>query len=149
MQHASIYCFPDRLLVVPNCPTPTGLLVSSEHYAVLSLAAADRELGMAIEVALSASTRTVPHPNDWKAATAPRLAAAGVESERAFQLKSALVQVSKTPESLHVSPSHNGGATGKDRGFHPIVGSEIEVSPTVGASELGVQVRKALSVCTN
>ena len=148
MQNASVYFFPDRVLVVPNCPTPTGLLLSFEPYAVLSLAATDHELGMAIEAALFASTRTVPHPTDWKATSAPRLAAAGVKSERAFQLKSALVQVSKTPESVQVSPSHNGGATGDDRGFRPILGAEVNMSGMVGATELAVQVHKALTACT-
>jgi hypothetical protein len=148
MQNASVYSFPDRLLVAPNCPTPMGVLLSSEPHTVLSLAAPDHELGIAIEAALFAPTRTVPHPADWKAASAPRLAAAGVKSERAFQLKSALVQVSKTPESVRVSPSHNGGATGDDRGFHPILGAEMNMSGMVGATELAAQVRKALMACT-
>jgi hypothetical protein len=149
MQRASVYRFPDRLLVVPHCRTPMGILLSSEPYSVLPLEISDHELGAAIEAALLASSRTVAHPTDWKTASAPRLNAAGVKSERAFQQRSTLVQVCKTAESVRVVLSHNGGAAGAERGFHGLANVEIVIplpSPTEG---LAVQVRRAFEQCTS
>ena len=149
MQSVSVYRFPDRLLVAPNCPTPTGVRLSSEPYTVLPTDTSNRELGAAIEAALSISTRTVPHPKDWKAASAPRLTAAGVTSERAFQQKSTLVQILKSEESIRIAPSHNGGAAGEARGFHPIANAEVVVPPMSQSEGIGAEVRRAFEQCTS
>jgi len=44
-------------------------------------------VGDAVLSALTASSDAIPHPTDWRAMAMPRLAVAGVRSERAFQLE--------------------------------------------------------------
>ena len=149
MRSASVYRFEDRLLVLPNCPTSAGVLLSSEPCMLLSPEATDTEVGSAVEAALVASTRTVAHPTDWKAASAARLAAAGVKSERAFQRLSSLVQVVAEDGLVRISPSHNGGATGRMRGFHQIAGTEFSLPFPVAQELLGAQIRRGLELCTS
>lgn len=84
MQNAVVYSFPDRFLVMPSCFTSTGLRIASEPCVALPFSATDLEFSLAVKSALSLSTRAVPQPIDWKAVALPRLIAAGVKTERAF-----------------------------------------------------------------
>jgi len=84
---------------------------------VLPLDVADSELMLAVKSALDLSSHIVPHPVDWKAAVTPRLLAAGVKTERAFQQKSTLLLIFKEHESLRIRPTHNGGSVGDKKDF--------------------------------
>lgn len=149
MQNAVIYFFSDRFLVVPNCLTSTGLRVLSEPYVALPLSVADLEFALAVRTALEISTREIPHPVDWKAAASPRLGAAGVKTERAFQLKSKLVEISKESDSFQICPTHNGGAAGDRKGFCRISGAEFLISAGLNESEFVAQIKRAFSLCTD
>jgi len=148
MQRTSVYLLPDRLLIAPSCPTSAGVFLFSEPYAVLPLGVSALKLGEATEAALSLSERTIPHPTDWKASAALRLTAAGVKSEREFQVKAALVEVSKEAEGLRIVPSHNGGSKGEARGFSSLVKAEIMIQPNCTADRLGVEILGAFYQCT-
>jgi hypothetical protein len=148
MQHAVVYSFTDRFLVMPSCTTPTGLRLASEPYVALPLAVTDLAFTHALKSALDISTREVPHPVNWKAVALPRLTAAGVKTERAFQLKSKLVEVVKDSNGIHLRPTHNGGATGDKKGFCWIESARFVISATLNESDFVAQIKKAFSLCT-
>lgn len=149
MQHASVYRFKDRILVHPNCPTSAGILLSTAPFAVLPLTASDHELGLAVSAALASSSRVVAHPADWKGEALPRLAAAGVKTERAFQRLSSLVQILFDGTSFQLQPTHNGGGKGDVRGFHAIPGSKNILPLAIEPDTLGAELRRALALCTD
>ena len=148
-QSAAIYRFKDRFLVHPSCRTTDGVWLSCSPFVALPLDASNHDLGIALGNALSFSGNVVAHPKDWKAVAAPRLAAAGVKSEAAFQRESAHVQVQASGNSLSLCPTHNGGATGDARGFHFLPAAEIRLSLPMEPEALGAQVRKAFEQCTD
>lgn len=149
MQNASVYRFKDRILLHPNCSTNAGVLLSTAPFEVLPLEASDHQLGLAVSAALASSSRVVAHPADWKVAALPRLAAAGVKTEQAFQRLSSLVQILFDGTSFQLEPTHNGGSKGDLRGFHAIPGSKIILPLAIQPDALGAELRRALALCSD
>jgi hypothetical protein len=147
MHSASVYRLKDRLLIHPNCPTPAGIRISVAPFVVLPLDANAQEVGVAIERALSESAKAVPHPTDWKKAAAPRLIAAGLKSEAAFQRCLSLVQVSATDHEIRLVPARNGGPTGDSRGFHEIPTAAISLLKSAQQEAIGTAMLNAFKCC--
>ena len=127
IRRASIYRFPERFIVCPVSTTTSGIGIASEPYVVLPRPMSFAELGKAISQALDNSHDGIPNPLSWRELVAPRLAAAGVKSDRAFQKQAALVSVIFSGTTMTFAPHRNGGATGSDKGFSPIDDSEVHV----------------------
>jgi hypothetical protein len=146
LQRVSIYRFSTQFIVCPICKTSSGIGVATEPYQVLSNSVSPNELGEAIRLALNDSHVGIPHPVDWKALALPRLAAAGVETETAFQKKSDLVTALFDGAVLTITPHRNGGGTGNEKGFHPIAECEaqlMEIAPEV----VGTATLHAFELC--
>jgi len=147
MTSASVYRFKDRWLVAPDNKTTTGLQVGLGPFVALPLDITTSDLGSALAKALDLSKRTIPHPTDWKSVALPRLAAAGVKSERTFQLGAILVRVSGEGPSLTFTPTHNGGAAGVTKGFHSLPDLALEIF--MGSDDLlGEALCKAIERCS-
>lgn len=101
--------------------------MTSEPYIVLPTPVSVVELGKAINQVLDHSHDGVSHPQSWEALAVPRLAAAGVKSEAAFQKQASLISVIADGQTVTFTPHHNGGATGPDKGFSPIDECAIRV----------------------
>jgi len=108
MGSVCIYRLKDQILVHPERETTDGIHVACEPYIVLDLSSSVEAVGVAALNALTHAVGVIPHPKSWSEAAAPRLAAAGVKSEKQFQLSSALVQVVSRNGALEVSPTSNG-----------------------------------------
>jgi len=97
--------------------------------------------------ALSRSGRTVPHPAVWHGLAAPRLKAAGVRSEKAFQSGARSVDVERAGRDLQIEPSRNGGTQGDGKGFVPLPELTITLPLNSSAEALGEAVRAGLERC--
>lgn len=120
MKKASIYKLSSRFIVCPVNTTTSGIGIDSEPYIVLPTSVSAVELGEAINQALDKSHDGVAHPLNWKGLAAPRLAAAGVKSEAAFQKQASLVSLITDGKTVAFTPHRNGGGIGPDKGFSPI-----------------------------
>lgn len=120
----SIYRFPNHLIVCPESQTTAGMKVAVEPFQVLPIPVSPTELGAAIQRALAESRWDIPQPADWKKLASPRLAAAGVKTEAAFQKKSQLVSAEFNGAVLKFVPYRNGGGTGMTKGFEAAVEHE-------------------------
>lgn len=127
MKKASVYKLPSRFIVCPVSTTTSGIGIDSEPYIVLLASASAVELGEAINQALDSSHDGISHPLSWKGLAAPRLAAAGVRSETAFQKQASLVSITTDESTVTLTPHRNGGATGPDKGFSPIDECAVQV----------------------
>ena len=147
MQSAAVFELKDRLLVHPWQRTTTGLLVASEPYISLPLGADPKTLGDSVLTVLNASGRTVPHPKSWKDVAAARLEAAGVKSERAFQLGARCLNVEREARALRIEPSCNGGAAGDSKGFEllPQVSESLPLHAT--ADEMAAAIHAGFERC--
>ena len=143
---AHVYQLKDRLLIHPLLETTAGVLIAAEPYATLSLETEAHGLGHAVLAALAHSGRTVPHPTDWKAMAAPRLKAAGVRSEKAFQTGTRNVFVERDDRGFQVESTRNGGAKGEDKGFAPLPDS-IALPLAATPEQLGAAIRVGLAKC--
>lgn len=147
IRRASIYRCPEKFIVCPVSTTTSGIGITSEPYFVLPARVSSAELGKAISQALDNSNDGIPDPLNWKELAAPRLAAAGVKSERAFQTQAALVSATCSGKTIAFAPHRNGGATGSGKGFSPIDDSEAHVHlPTQEVS--GEAAFQAFERCT-
>src|SRR5262245_57849166 len=147
MRSAAIYVLKDRVLLHPWQKTTVGLGISSEPYTTLPADASNLRLGEALLAVLSASGQTVPHPQSWESVAKPRLDAAGDKSEKAFHSNTKSVTVDWQDDSLHFEPTRNGGASGPDKGFHPLSNSRVTVAAGMGAEAIGSAVKSALRGC--
>ena len=148
MKSAAVYQLKDRILVHPWQQTDTGLGIASEPYVAIPLEADTGKLGASILDVLGESGRTVPHPTVWKGQAAPRLKAAGVKSERAFQDGARYVRVERTHRGFLIEPSRNGGTKGDAKGFEPLPDRVIALNAGASADDLGKAVRMALDAAT-
>jgi hypothetical protein len=120
VKKASIYKLRSRFIVCPVNTTTSGIGITSEPYIVLPETVSAFDLGEAINRVLDSSHDGVSQPSDWRELAAPRLAAAGVKSESAFQKQTLLVSLIANGKTVSFTPQRNGGATGPDKGFAPI-----------------------------
>ena len=147
MQSAAVYQLKDRVLIHPWHQTTTGLGVASDPYVTLPLDVDSKTLGASVLSVLASSGRTVPHPKSWKGLEAPRLKAAGVRTERAFQLSARSVVVDRAAETLRIEPSRNGGARGYSKGFVPLPDLAASVPVTSTPEEIGMEIRACFERC--
>jgi hypothetical protein len=147
-QRAAVYERAGIVLAYAEHRTVDGFFIASEPYmSVPELAAT--QLGKAILEALKRSKAgvAVPAANEWPRLSGARLKAAGVTSEASFMRGARLVSVEAVEDAIQLVPHRNGGATGKERGFHPL--TQSAASLVVGCSEttLGSLCLQALNQC--
>lgn len=144
---AAVYQLKDRILVHPWQQTTTGLGMSSEPYVALPLDADAAALGNCVLAALAESGKTVPHPASAKGLAAPRLKAAGVKSEKAFQAGSRSVMVERAGKLIRIEPSRNGGTTGDSKGFEPLPELAASLPASASPDAVGAAIRAVLEKC--
>ncbi len=146
---ANLLQTPNRTLVYPERKTKDGLWVACEPYVVLPAAPTPDQVGQAVLESLKLSQGSEPTPVDWKKSSAPRLAAAGVRSESAFQRGSKLVSIEQAAGEIRFVPHHNGGTRGSAKGFTPI-NKECTSLPEPGESfKVGSVALASLLRCTS
>lgn len=147
MFRAALLSRKNRTLVYPECRTDAGFFVAMEPFIVLQQDPSATELGQALLTALNHSGRTVPTPTDWKTFSQPRLQAAGVKSEAAYQRNSKMVLIEMTGLKVVLKPTKNGGVTGDSKGFSELLGSEVVISSNENPNEIGLAALAVLQVC--
>lgn len=143
---ASIYKFANHIVVCPVSSTTAGIRVAVEPFQVLPSSVSPIDLGEAVHCALEDSRENVPQPTDWQAFAVPRLAAAGVKTEAAFQKKSQLVSAEFNGTVLKITPNRNGGAAGAKKGFEAAVEHEAIVNET-SPEAVGIAAFLAFEFC--
>lgn len=147
VKKASVFKLPSRFIVCPVSTTTAGVSIDSEPYIVLPASISAFELGEAINHALDLSHDGIAHPLSCKGLAAPRLIAASIKSEAAFQKQASLVSVATHGKTMTYTPHRNGGAIGPERGFSPL--DECEVLTDAKSSEaLGTTAIRVFELCT-
>ena len=146
MHRAAVYELKDRILIHPWQETTAGLGIAGEPYVNLPLDVELKALGDAVLSALSHSGKTVPHPASWKDLDKPRLQAAGVKSEKAFQSGTRSLSVERG-QAFRLEPSRNGGSKGSTKGFEPLPELSTSLPLSSTAAALGQAIRACFERC--
>jgi hypothetical protein len=146
-KRASAYKLRDRFLVQTDQITTAGVWLAAPEYVCLGLDSPAEEIGKAFLSALEDSGQIVPHPTKWAGLAKPRLDAAGVKSEAAFQKGTQLVTVLRSQMETEIQPTRNGGASGDNRGFHDLPNKTIRLSNQASALEVGQAIIAAFASC--
>jgi hypothetical protein len=146
---AAVYCGTHGYLVHANSRTEDGVWVAALPARLLSPDADATGIGEAVVDALSHRGPTLPslRPNDYAAVSEPVLRVAGARSWRVLQSSSSLCNVRASGGSVYVQPTRNGGSSGADRGYHPLVDEIISLAVADGPSAVGQAVLDALRRC--
>lgn len=146
MNTISAFRLRDRYFIHPNKRTTAGLEIAQPDFQCLALDATPESIGHAILAALAQSQGVIPHPTIWSGLAKPRLAAAGVRSERDFIAGTRLVAI-KRCECLSFEPTRNGGSSGDGRGFSPMLGEHFSLPIDASPLAIGEAFLKAIEEC--
>jgi hypothetical protein len=151
-RHANAYWQPKQILIYGQHRTRAGFHISAEPWLSLPADADPPIVGEMVQRALASYRVDVPTPDwrspEWKTLRASFHRAAGVRSEREFQLKGRLVQITWDDGRLDVCPTHNGGTKGDEKGFRNLRSIEATIEPPQGHAAIGVAIRDAWARCT-
>lgn len=148
MRSAAVYLLKDRILLHPYQTTPAGFGLAGEPYTTLPTDCDVIALGTAVRDILNLAGYIVPQPASSIGLSKPRLQAAGVKSEAAFQRGSKYVAVEHIDGTFRIEPTHNGGTAGASKGFTPINDAAVFLAESATAGELGDAVKQAFDTCT-
>lgn len=123
----------------------SGVWLAGEYAVLLTEAESPDDLGAAVERALVASRRDVPHPSDWRNVGRQVLIVAGKKTWRTLEKGAVLTHVYRNRSSLRVTPTRNGGPTGDDRGFHELGDCEQTLEARASPIELARAVTRGLN----
>ena len=149
-EEAACYSYDDSLFLCAICEVRDGPGVQWEPFRRLSSDEADDALGHALAQILERSGRVldIKNPSDLRDARSKQLRAAGFSSERNLQRRAVFCHVERLVDSVRVTPTHNGGNRGDEKGFHDLEEAAISIPCPATSSELGAALRAALRKCT-
>jgi hypothetical protein len=136
----------DRYFVHPNKRTTAGLWIAQPEFKCLQLDATPESLGLVVLAALAQSHGVIAQPTDWSALSKPRLAAAGVRSERAFMAGARLVEIERG-DCFRFGPTRNGGSNGDQRGFARLSDGQVSIPLHSPPRIVGEAFLNALEEC--
>ena len=116
--------------------TVDGLWIAGPPVFRIDRAETATELIPAVLGALDRSRVGVPAPAEWKAVLKEVLVVAKVRSWNALARGAKLCSISRSGQEIVITPNHNGGLKGEDRGFHEVPGRAIRIDAAAPASDL-------------
>ncbi len=148
LQRASLYQRKTTVIAYPEHLTVAGFYISGEPY----LAVSDLQpkcIGRAVLRALANSRTAVADPaqDEWSSLAQKRWVAAGADSESSFMRGALLLSLERHDELIYVIPHRNGGASGKERGFHALEEYAVTVPACGDEASIGAACIEALSKC--
>ncbi|MBW2736497.1 MAG: CdiI family contact-dependent growth inhibition immunity protein [Deltaproteobacteria bacterium] len=107
------------------------------------------ELGAAIVQALTAHNPAVPNDAVPSTAMKPVLRALGARSQKELQAEGKHCWIENNAHGIAITPTHNGGHRGDQRGFTPLEDRVICLSLAVSDALLGQALQDAFERCTS
>ena len=141
--------YSDKILIVTVDKVKEGFGLSSTKLTILPTDAASELIGFTLRKQLALTEHGLSIPKDYKQHYSGFLSAAGFKNAKEHHKDALHLMIGQKDGIISITPTHNGGATGKERGF--IVTKEmtdVKVSNDVSNTELGEQVKAAWKLCT-
>jgi len=144
---ASATLYPDKIIIETIDRLKEGGSISSTKIAILSLDTELSLLGSTIRYHLSLTETNLPTPKDWKQHYTGYLMQMGFKNGKEHHKNALLLNLHQKDDTITISPTKNGGFTGKDRGFLGIKDSDIIFITDIDNSTLGDKIKFGWTKC--
>lgn len=149
-QQANATLYPDQILIATEDKTDVGYSIITANITKLPVDATTEMIGQTVREHLLLSKTGVPVPSDFKAMYQDFLNKAGFKNAKAHHKGARHLSIYQKDLTINITPTINGGATGKERGF---LGNKdmppIEVNASIGDKELGEEIKEAWLKCVD
>ena len=147
---ASATLYPDFILITTEDKTVVGYSITTTTITKLPVEASAETIGHLVRKHMSLSKTDVPAPTDFKVHYKEFLHTAGFKSAKEHHKGAKFLSIYQKDDVITINPTHNGGATGKDRGFIGVKGmATVQVCSEITDAEFGEQIKAAWNTCTN
>lgn len=144
---ASATLYPDKILVATIDSVKEGFGISSMNISILTVDTDNETLGSAIRQHLNATRIGLAIPKDYKKHYQDFLHKAGFRTGKEHHRNALHLTISQRQNQIIISPTKNGGYTGKDRGFLGIKESEIIMPADIDNPALAKKIKEGWSKC--
>ena len=145
---ANATLYPDKILIYTIDSVKEGFGISSLNISILPVDIDHGILGQKIRHHLSLTRTGRRIPKDYNQAKNEFLNRAGFKNGKEYHKDALHLMISQQENEITISPTKNGGYTGKDRGF--LVMKDVEstkLSDNVDDLTLGTNIRDCWSKC--
>jgi hypothetical protein len=145
---ANATLYPDKILIDTTDRVKEGFGIASLNFSILPTDIDNEILGQNIRHHLSLTKTGLPIPTDYKQAYNDFLNKAGFKNGKEHHKDALHLIIFQKGNQITISPTQNGGYTGKDRGFLGMKDVDsINVSHNVDDFALGVSIRDGWRKC--
>ena len=144
---ASATLYPDKIIIETIDRLKSGAGISSTKITILPIDTDLSLLGTTVRQHLSLTKENLPTPNDWKQHYADFLKKVGFKNGKEHHKNALLLNLHQKGDTITISPTKNGGYTGKDRGFLGIKDSDIVISSDIEDKTLGDKIKYSWTKC--
>jgi CDI immunity protein len=147
IQQANAILYPDKILIYTTDRVKEGFGIDSTKNTTLTIDSESQLIGATLRHHLGLTQINLLIPEDYKKHYAEFLKAAGFKNAKEHHKDALLLMIDQRNNIITISPTKNGGATGKDRGFLGIKDASIVVNADVDNKVLGEKVKFAWTLC--
>ena len=145
---ANATLYPDKILLCTTDRVKDGFGISSLNISLLPVDIDNETLGQKLRYHLSLTRTDLPIPQDYKKAYNEFLTKAGFKNGKEHHKDALFLMVSQQEKEILISPTKNGGFTGKERGFLVMNDVEsIKLPVNIDDLSLGNNIRDGWSKC--
>lgn len=144
---ASATLYPNKIIVATIDQLKQGGGISSIKISILPVDTDSDKLGLAVRNHLSLTEANVPIPKDYKQHYADFLNKTGFKNGKEHHKGALLLNLYQKADTITISPTENGGFSGKDKGFLFIKDSNIILIDDMNNVILGDKIKYGWTKC--
>jgi hypothetical protein len=144
---ANTTLYPDKILIETTDRVKEGFGISSSNITILPLNTDTEVLGSVVRHHLSLTKAGLPIPEDYKQHYNDFLKKAGFKNGKAHHRNALLLNIDQQENEIKITPTRNGGYTGKNRGFLEIKDICITVKADTDNAVLGDKIKHGWTMC--
>ena len=144
---ASATLYPDKILIETIDRVKEGFGISSTNISIIPVDTDNETLGSTIRHHLNSTKTGLSIPKDYKKHYQDFLEKAGFKNGKEHHKNALHLTIYQRQNQVTITPTKNGGYTGKDRGFLGIKDSDIIVTVEIDNSTFADKIRKGWSKC--
>jgi len=147
IQRASATLYPEKIIISTENVVKEGFSISTTNISVISPEISNELLGSKIRHHLSLTLLNQPIPKDYNAHYQSFLKATGLKTAKEEYNNAKYLSIRRQNSQLIITPTANGGATGKNRGFLSFENNDIVLDFNLSDAELGIYTRNGWNLC--
>lgn len=144
---ASATLYPDKILIETIDRVKEGFGISSENISLLPIDIAAETLGSKVKHHLRLTQTGLSIPADYRQHYSNFLKKAGFKNGKEHHRNALRVEISQHDGLIKISPTKNGGYTGKDRGFVGVKDADIILNMAIDDAALGDKIKFGWTKC--